>query len=80
VENLFRPYVCRLLARLPKQKGNTKQVTSQLMTWGVIPTAAAYAPTSAGGRKRGGQVEKLASMVRLTDKVQLKNKSTSSGN
>jgi hypothetical protein len=41
-------------------------------TWGVVPTGAGYVPTSAGGKNGGGQVEQLAAMVRLTDKVQLK--------
>jgi hypothetical protein len=56
----------------PPAKKQRQYQTSQFMTWGVIPTAAGYVPTSAGGKKDGGQVEQLAAMAMLTDKAQLK--------
>ncbi len=44
-------------------KPNKQYSIKQLMGWGVIPTAAAYIPTSAGGNKSGGQIKQLGTML-----------------
>ena len=53
-------------------KPNRQYSIKQLMGWGVIPTAAAYIPTSAGGNKSGGQIKQLGTMLQTTDKIRLK--------
>jgi hypothetical protein len=45
---------------------------SALKEWGVIPTAASYVPSSAGGKNGGGQVTQFGTMILKADKVQLK--------
>ncbi len=57
----------------PKTKGRKRHYTTkQLLAWGIIPTAVAFIPTSAGGRVGGGQVKQFGTMVKHSDGVTLK--------
>jgi hypothetical protein len=51
---------------------NRHYTTKQLLAWGVIPTAVAFVPTSAGGRIGVGQVKQFGTMVKHSDGVALK--------
>jgi hypothetical protein len=57
----------------PKPDNKSRSyTTTQLTEWGVIPTVAAYVPSSAGGKNGGGQVTQFGTMILKADKVQLK--------